>query len=249
MRQSFILAQKSFRKSLRDKIFIIFFIFASILIFLSFLLSSLTFTARLKMIKDVGLFGISVFSSFIAIFLSAEAVVGEVEKKTIYILLSKPPGRKNFLLGSFLGIALTAGTSILINGCILFFLIFTKQNIIDYEILIALFFMELEVLVLTSIGIMFSSFSSSVMTSTFLSLLFYILGHLNPQFESLKKITQSTILKELLTFLQWILPNLELFKIPESLNMFYAALAALYSVFYSGIYLIIACIIFERRQL
>jgi len=96
---------------------------------------------------------------------------------------------------------------------------------------------------------MFSSFSSSVMTSTFLSLLFYILGHLNPQFESLKKITQNTILKELLTFLQWIFPNLELFKIPESLNMFYATLAALYSVFYSGICLIIACIIFERRQL
>jgi len=254
MKKIIILAQKSFCKSFRSRVFFVFFLFAIMLIFLSILLSLLTFTEEIKIIKDVGLAVISIFSSLIAIFLSAEAVVGEIEKKTIYILLSKPTDKKSFLFGSFLGIIWTVGIAILINGGALIFLIYLKQSSVDPGILLALLFMELEVLVITSIGIMFSSLSSSALTSTFLCLFLYLLGHLNPQLIALKKVVQSQITKGFLTLVSVVIPNLELFNIREMvvegklINLIYTGKIAFYSLIYSGICLIIAYLLFEKRE-
>jgi len=256
MKQIFILAQKSLRKSLRNKIFIVFFLFAVMIVFLSILFSLLTFTAEVKIIKDVGLAGISIFSSLIAIFLSGEAVVGEVEKKTIYILLSKPADRAGFIVGSWLGIILTAGVAILINGAVLVFLIYLRQNFVEPGIFLAISFMELEIIIITSIGILFSSFSSSALTGTLLCLFVYLLGHLNPQLYLLTKLVDRKIIKGFISLICWILPNLEYFNLREKVvkgyplpDVIYIGRLLLYTFFYSAICLVIAHLLFQRKEL
>ena len=250
-----VLAHKSFRKALRNKIFIAFLLFAVGLVLLSILFGLLTFTAELKITKDVGLAGISIFCALIAIFLSGEAVVGEVEKKTVYIVLSKPVDRASFILGSFLGILLTTEVAILISGGALLFLIFLKQSLIEPGLLLALLFTGLEIIVITSIGIMFSSLCSSALTSTLLSLLVYILGHLNPQLNLLAKLVHSGVARELLRFLCWVLPNLEYFNVREKvvegypIGAIHIGKILLYTFIYSTICLIIAHLLFRRREL
>ncbi|MBE0478327.1 ABC transporter permease [Candidatus Aerophobetes bacterium] len=255
MKQTFILAQKSFRGNLRNKIFVTFFIFAMLLVLVSILFEALTFTAKLKIIKDVGMAGVSIFSALIAIFLSGEAIVGEMERKTVYTLLSKPVDRKDFILGSFLGVVLTTGVAILISGGVLLFLIYVKQGFLESGLFLALIFIGLEITVITSIGIMFSSFCSSSLTSSFLCFLVYILGHLNTQLSIMAKMVESKIVKTLISFARWVLPNLEYFNIREKIvqgqliHPEYTARVVLYTFFYSAICLTIAWIIFKRREL
>lgn len=255
MRETLVLAQKSFRKALRNKIFIIFLLFCIGLLFLTILLELLTFTAKLKITKDVGLAGISVFSALIAIFLSAEAIVGEIEKKTAYILFSKPVENKSFIIGSFLGVLWTAGVALLMSGAILLFLIYLKQGFIEPGLFMAFLFIGLEIIVIVSLGIMFSSFCSSALISSLLCLFGYILGHLNPQLRLLTKLVDSKFIKGFVVFLCWILPNLEYFNVREEvikgyfIHPVFIGKILLYTFLYSAICLIIAQLIFQRRQL
>ena len=254
MKTIFVLAQKSFRKTLRNKIFIVFLLFAIAIVFLSILFDLLTFTAQLKITKDVGLAGCSIFCALIAIFLSGEILIGETEKKTVYILLSKPVDRTSFILGSFLGIVWTTTVAILISVGTLFFLIYLKQHFIEPELFLVLLFIELEIIVIISIGIIFSSFCSSVLTSTLLSFFIYALGHLNPQLNLLTKVMPGKIAKGFLHFTCWILPNLEYFNVREkvvkgySIDALYVGKILLYTFLYSTICLIIAYLLFRRRE-
>lgn len=255
MKGTFVLAQKSFRKALRNKIFLIFFLFCIGLIFLSVLFELLTFTAKSKINKDVGLAAISVFSALIAIFLSGEAIVGEVEKKTLYILFSKPVERESFIIGSFLGIVWTTGVAILVSGGVLLFLIYLRQGFVEPGLLAALLFIGLEAIVIVSIGIMFSSFCSSTITSSLLCLFVYIGGHLNPQLNLIAKAIESNMARGLVNFTCWVLPNLEYFNLRKkvvegySVGAIYTGKILLYTFLYSAICLIIAHLLFKRREL
>jgi len=249
------LSQKSFRKAVTSRIFALFLFFGIGLIFLSILFEFLTFTAELKFIKDMGLASISIFSALIAIFLSGEAVVSEVERKTIYVLFSKPINKTSFILGSFLGIAWTVGLAIIITGGAFLFLIYLKQNYIEPGLVIVLGFIGLEALVISSVGIMFSSFSSSTPTSILFCLFIYILGHLNPQLNLLSRLVPGKITRGFVGLICLILPNLEYFNIRgkiikgDPVGLIYTGKILLYALFYSAIMLILSYLLFRRREL
>lgn len=249
------LSQKSFLKAITSKIFIIFLLFGIGLIFISILFEFLTFTAQLKIIKDVGLASISVFTALIAIFLAGESIVGEIEKKTIYILFSKPINKVNFILGNFLGIIWTTGLAIATTGGIFLIMIYLKQRYVEPGLLLALGFTGLEAIIIISIGIMFSSFSSSTSTSILLCLFVYILGHFNPQFNLLRRLIPATLLKEFVRLICFILPNLEYFNIRgevtkgDPVRLAYTGKVILYALCYSAIMLICSYFILRKKEL
>lgn len=255
MQVALTVAGKSFRRAITSKIFVIFLLFAFGLIFLSMLFEILTFAAKLKIIKDVGLTSISIFTAFIAIFLSGEALVGEMERKTIYILLSKPVSRSSLVVGSFLGIVWTTLVALATTGGAFILLILLKQGFIEGGLLIVLGFIGLETLVISSIGVMFSSFTSSSITAMLLCLFTYIMGHLLPHLKLLVQILPGKLVKELITVLSWILPNLEYFNVrekvvgEESINFFYIGKACLYSLCYTGIMLILCYFVVRRKEI
>lgn len=255
MKQVLILAKKSLHSNVRSKIFIIFLVFAVILVCISILLGALVFTAKLKIIKDVGIASISIFSALIAIFLSGEAIVGEIEKKTIYLVLSKPVDRKHVILGSFLGVVVATGIAILVSGGILFSLIYLKQGFLEPELFLTLFFMLLEATVITSIGIMFSSFSSTSLTSSFLCLIVYLVGHVHSHLKIVARMVENNIARNLIGFIRWVLPNLEYFNIREQaasgipIESLYTGRVLVYAFLYSAICLTIAYFIFRQRDL
>ena len=244
-----------FRRALKSKIFLIFLFFSLILIFLSRLFEFLTFTAEVKIIKDVGLASISLFSALIALCIAGESVVGEIEKKTTYILFSKPVSKSFFILGNFLGMIWVLGISILLSGLALFFVIYLKQGAVEVMFWAILGFSFLEALVVASIALMFSSFSSSTSASILFSFLFYLAGHLNPQLCRIGKLSQSKIIQLTTKAIGWILPNLEYFNIrgkitqESSLSKDYVGETILYGIAYIGIMLVLAYLFLRRREL
>src|SRR5204863_7898301 len=82
-------------------------IFAVLLMAVSFLLGQLTAGQDIKIIKDLGLAAMSIFGLFIAVFIGIGLVSKEVERRSIYSLLSKPIRRQEFIVGKYLGLVLT----------------------------------------------------------------------------------------------------------------------------------------------
>ena len=62
---------------------------------------------RERILQDVGLAAIRLMSVGIATFVGVGLIHGEVERRTIYTILSKPISRTQFLLGKYLGLVFT----------------------------------------------------------------------------------------------------------------------------------------------
>ena len=96
-----------FKESVRDKILYNLVFFAVLLMAASYLIGQLTAGQDLKIIKDLGLAAIATFGLMIAVFIGIGLVWKEVERRSIYSLLSKPLRRHEFIIGKYCGLGLT----------------------------------------------------------------------------------------------------------------------------------------------
>ena len=95
-------------------------LFAVLLIASSYLLGQLTAGQDVKIIKDLGLAATSVFGLFIAIFIGIGLVSKEVERRSIYALLSKPVSRSQFIAGKYAGLVLTLAVNVAVMSIALY---------------------------------------------------------------------------------------------------------------------------------
>ncbi|MGH9761862.1 MAG: ABC transporter permease, partial [Blastocatellia bacterium] len=101
------IALNTFRESVRDRILYNLVLFALILTAASAFISDLSIQQEAKFISDLGLSAMLVFGALIAIFIGVGLVFKEIDKRTIYNLLSKPVRRHEFLIGKYLGLCMT----------------------------------------------------------------------------------------------------------------------------------------------
>ena len=72
----------------------------------------------IKMVKDEGLTLIMVLSIMLALWTASVSIAEEIEGRTALTLLSKPVGRREFILGKFLGILVPVAIMFLVLGAI-----------------------------------------------------------------------------------------------------------------------------------
>src|ERR1700704_2145255 len=112
MRAIGLIAINVFRESVRDKVLYNLVLFAILMMGASYLLGQLTAGQDVKIIKDLGLSAVSVFGVFIAVFIGIGLVSKEVERRSIYSLLSKPIHRYQLVLGKYAGLILTLAVNV-----------------------------------------------------------------------------------------------------------------------------------------
>jgi len=95
----------SFKEIKNSKIFYSFLIFALILISGSYFVSQTSFINQGRIMVDFSIFAISIFNIFIGIFIGASAVYDDIEKKSIFLSITRPLKRTEYLIGRFLGLA------------------------------------------------------------------------------------------------------------------------------------------------
>ena len=103
MRTTWIVAGAAFKESVRDRVPYSMVIFALLLMAASYLIAQLTAGQDLKIIKDLGLAALSLFGMLIAVFIGIGLVSKEVERKSLFGVITKPVTRTQFLLGKYLG--------------------------------------------------------------------------------------------------------------------------------------------------
>lgn len=253
MQRLFAVAVNTFRETLRDKILYNLVLFAVLLIGSSVLLGTLTIGEQARIVNDLGLAAINVVAVIIAIFVGIGLVSKEIERRTIYTLLARPITRAQFVLGKYLGLALV----ILVNIGIMFSMFLATVRLSGHPIHASLFqaveLILVEALLVMAFALLFSTFSSSILSAT-LTLGIYIIGHLTSDLRSIAETHASSAIKALTTTLYYAIPNLETLNIKGqsaagiSVDLGFQMTATIYGLLYTGLLLVGACLIFQRRD-
>src|ERR1700716_2895797 len=181
------IARNAFREAVRDRVLYNLVVFALLLIAGAIFLGELSAGQEAKIIVDLGLSAILLFGVFIAIFVGVGLVYIEIERRTLYAILSKPIGRGEFLLGKYLGLCLTLFVNVLIMGLGLSLaLIFVKRGFDPLVVRIwpAIFLIYVELAILTGVAMLFSAFSSPAL-SALLAFFVFVIGHFSADLKTL----------------------------------------------------------------
>ena len=166
----------TFKEAARNRIFYLLIAFGIIFALSSRLISLLTVGDTVKVLKDVGLAVINFFSVLVAVFTGINLIYKEIDKKTIYNLLSKPISREQFIIGKFLGLALTVLTALASMAIVFFIFLLLTTGSFDASILLYFLMLYFELLIIIAISLLFSSFSTPILSSIF-TLSLYLIGH------------------------------------------------------------------------
>lgn len=252
MRRILSISLNTFRETLREKLLYNLLIFALLMIGSSILLSRLTLGDANRLILDLGLASINIFGVIIAIFVGIGLVSKEIDKKTIYTILSKPVPRYEFLLGKYLGLCITllANTAIMVAG--LFMVLKFMQVPIEGVLFKSVLLIYVELLVVTAVALLFSTFTSSTLSAIF-TLAIYVIGHLSADLKSLGGKLDS-VSRAVLNTVYYVMPNLERFNLKGQVihqldvGMPDMMLIICYGIAYATLILVVATIIFQRRD-
>jgi len=260
------IAVNVFRESVRDKVLYNLVLFAILLMGSSYLIGQLTAGQDIKIIKDLGLSAIAMFGLFIAVFIGIGLVSKEVERRSIYSLLSKPIQRYQLVLGKYAGLVLTLGVNIAIMVAAFYAVLAYMQWVAPPDMLLALdgpaldprllkavvlTFAELSVV--TAIALFFSTFSSPMLSASFTAAL-YVAGHFSADLRNFDQVVNSRATTLVARGLYWILPNLAPFDVKmqvvhaQPVPAGYIAMSLAYAMAYIGILLAMAVMIFSRRD-
>lgn len=252
-RAVFAIAANTFREALRDKILYLLFVFGIILIAASRVISWLTVGAEIKIIIDVGLAAISVFGVLTAIFIGISLVQKEIERRTVHTIITKPVHRYEFILGKFAGLALTLFVMVAVMSIILQGTVYLKEQHLSWPVMRACVLVFVELLVIVSVAIVFSSFSTPIL-SFLLTLLIYVIGHVSYGLVDLAEKAPSGSARILLKTLYYLLPNLESFNLKAAavhdlvVPQGFMLASIEYGLAYTATMLLLATVIFQRRD-
>jgi ABC-type transport system involved in multi-copper enzyme maturation permease subunit len=248
------IAANTFREAVRSRIFYILTAFAVAMLLFSSVMGMLTIGSRAKIILDMGLTVTSLITVMTAIFVGIGLVFTEVEKKTIYNILSKPLNRTHFILGRYLGLMAVLAANLLAMLALLSTLLLIFGGFRP-GVFVAGAFIYLELAVITAIALFFSSVTSPVV-SAICTLAFYLVGHTSSAFlEALAPRLTSASGKMAAIWLFHLLPDLNMLNVTDAISYDlpipggFVVRAVLYAVVYIVFLLTAASMAFSRRDL
>ena len=253
MYKLFAIANNTFKETVRDRILYNILIFAVILIGFSYFLRKLDILEDPRIVIDLSLACISIFGVLIAIFIGIGLVYKEVEKRTIYTILSKPVARPVFLFGKYLGLLLTLLVNVAIMTLVMYLVLAFTERGIDLGILRAVFLTYVELMLITMIALFFSCFTSTTLAAIF-SLSFYVIGYVTDDLRIFGAKSGSYLVSQATRLLYQVLPNLNYFnirgKIVHSIPVSFEQIgwSALYGISYVAIFYVLSVIIFSRKD-
>ena len=261
-----VVAGAVFKESVRDRVPYSMVAFATLLIAASYLISQLTAGQDMKIIKDLGLAAISWFGLLIAVFIGIGLVSKEVERRSVFAVLSKPISRGQFVLGKYVGLVMTLAVNLAVMTlafyAVLFYLDVTTSAYartawpapaMDPRLGLAVILTVAELMIVTAIALFFSTFSSPLL-SALLTFGLWVTGHFNADLRNFESVLDVAPLVWVARVLYYVLPNLAPFNIRAEVVHGVAVpasqvlLTLAYAVVYIAILLTGAIAIFRRRD-
>jgi ABC-type transport system involved in multi-copper enzyme maturation permease subunit len=171
----FHIAANTFREAVRDRVLYNLIAFALLLTGAAIFVGQISIEIERLVVINLGLTAVSLFGVVIAIFIGIGLVSKEIEKRTLYTVLSRPVARWEFIAGKFFGLSgtLVVNTVCMALGVFAALLYVSRHlNGADAWVLVAIYFIVLQFVIVTALALLFSSFSSPLLSAVFTFCLF-----------------------------------------------------------------------------
>jgi ABC-type transport system involved in multi-copper enzyme maturation permease subunit len=256
------IASTTVGEAIRRKVLLIILLIGLLVLLVAPGLGVLSARSETTVLRGMMLGIIQLTSAVIAIVLTVYMLPNEIERRTIYTILSKPVQRWQFLVGKYLGAVAALGLMMALMGFVLVLTFFFEQQTHDVAVLADLlkapvmYFVQMSIL--AAVAVFFSTFVTPLV-NFFLSGGIYLLGSLfNPFFQTLQE-NQNTpqVAKAAATVVNAVLPNFANYNIQNPIinpgqniqnEGTYYLMATLYGLVYIAILLVMGIVVFDRRE-
>ncbi len=252
-RRATAIALATFREAVRDKLLLLVVVFGVGMVLFSRVLGWLSVEDELKMVQDFSLSGMSLLALFLAMLVGAGSLAREVERHTVYTVLTRTATRTEFILGKFVGLVWVFWLCLLGAGAVLALWVLTWGGSIGAPLVAAMIGLLLETVVLTAVALFLGALSAPAIASVG-TFAFYLVGHGTEALRELTAQGRSPDFAAVYSVLYRVLPNL------ENVNFINATtsgrpvdweslgLGALYVLLWTAALLAGAVVMFRRRQ-
>ncbi|BCA54479.1 putative ABC transport system, permease component [Nitrospira sp. KM1] len=253
MHELMVVAENTFKETVRDKILYNLVVFAFLLIGISVLLGTLTIGEQARIVNDFGLAAINLVAIIIAIFIGTGLVTREIDRRTIYTILARPITRVQFIIGKYAGLGLIVSTNIAMMFAMFIATVWLSGHRVHGALFQAVELIVVESLLVMAIALFFSTFSSTVLSAT-MTLGLYLVGHLTSDLKEIAGKSENQATEIIMNALYYVCPNLQIMNIKGQaasgivVDFGFQAVATAYGLLYAGILLTGACVIFQRRD-
>jgi ABC-type transport system involved in multi-copper enzyme maturation permease subunit len=213
MRAVWAVALNTWREVIRDRVLLLMLLFAALVVASSSLLASMTFSEERKIVLDVGLASMEALGVLLALFVGGQLLFKETERRTLYVVLSKPVSRFAFVAGKFLGLAGVQGVLVLAMTLVLLVLSACWGGARP-DLLGVAWMLGLQLAILASLSLLGSALTSPLVASALTGVL-YLVGH---NLETLRTLARklSPGVRPLVDGLIGLLPDLGVFEVKNA---------------------------------
>lgn len=252
MKPLFALAQAGFREAIRNRVTVVVGVFAIALILMTSVVMNITIFSLDRVVTDFGLGVMSLILIGLSVFMSVAMLSREIERRTVFLVVSRPISRSTFVVGRYLGVAFTLTVLLVAMSLIYATQIFTFGVEPSAAMLAAIAGLWLELLVLSAMGIFFSSFAGPI-TSTVCVGSLYLIGHWTPELYALSA-TMPAGMGWVAKGAYYLMPNLD--RLDFKARATYGVVVELgelassgaMALAWVGVFIVGATIIFQRRD-
>lgn len=202
------LALNVWREAVRDKLVQILTASGCALMLFTLALGHMFIGGRARVLLSTGFWIMGIWGLMAVLYLGSGILKGEFQRKTVYLILSRPVGRATFLLGKYAGMLMVLGTIFLVLSVFWLVLLVSKSVPLGATHAFALLFIFGEWVLLAALSLFFASFTSPILHNFFLVGVTF-LGHWSNDLRLFSENAKNIFLKNLLKLIYTVLPNLE----------------------------------------
>lgn len=244
------------REAVRSKVFGSLIFFAVLLILSSIVLGEMSLHNEARLATDGTLFFSTMFAMVIAVYSSITLFYTEIERRTIYTILSKPIPRWQFLLGKYLGVQALTAIVVVFMTALSAGVIHYQAGEVPAQLLIAFGSVYMQLAITTALAHLLATIASPLLAG-FATVALFAGGNLFSQLAIIKKILieQENPVAHVITVIEYVLPNLQALNLSRELTYqitipaSYVGQALLYTVSYAGLTMLLAMFTFSRKDI
>ena len=248
-----LIARNTYREATRDRLMAGMLGAGIVLLVVTQLATPLALGEGSRLTVDLGLSGISLIGLFAVLLVGTSLVAKELERRTIYNLLSRPISRSSYLVGKWAGLSAALWTVAAVLGIALWITL-ALRGVHDRTpaIFEATYMAGLELTVVTAIAVLFSSLSTPVLSALY-TLGLYLVGQWSYDLRELAAHYPAP-LSHLMRLISDLAPNLPLFNVRSlaaagaTTTLAHLGIATVYALLYAACVLCLATAAFESRD-
>lgn len=247
------IAINTFREIVRNKFLYVILFFAFVFILFSLALWPLTIGEADKVVVDFWLAMIEIFWLVWVLFVWSQLLYKEIEGKTIFLILSKPIKRYEFILWKFSGFSATILLIVILQSFLFLLMLWFQSIEITGLIIMSLIFTALKLEILLAIVFFLSTFMSNMLV-ILVAMMSYFISHWFSHIIDIAIRTKNDIVIYLAQGLQLLFPPMEALNIKDVIGSFtqFSTTFFIYTTYYAIGYIIIilwfSVLIFNRKK-